>query len=102
VSESPKSLPFAEAIAAAVDMKRLTELVAVQTNDDMQAVLASRRQRGVPGGLGDSRSIRAAIQANVVQQITTYVAQLVATIELSTGRVDEERLIAKMLFGVEN
>lgn len=81
--EPPASSPtFADAISAAVDVKRLAELVAMHTNDDMQAVLASRRKAGVPGGLGDSRAIRKAIHANVVEQVAGYIAALVGTIEL--------------------
>ena len=74
-------MTFADAVAAAVDTTALADLVASQTNDDMQALLLSRRSSGVPGGLGDSRAIRAAVRANIVEQMTTHVAALVAGIK---------------------
>lgn len=50
------------------DAKALYILVAARTNDEMQALLLSRRKSGVPGGLGDSRAIRAAIYENLLRQ----------------------------------
>jgi hypothetical protein len=54
-----------------IDQKALADRVASQTNDEVQAILRSRRKSGVPGGLGDSRAIRAAIHENVTQLLTT-------------------------------
>jgi hypothetical protein len=49
--------------------KALADRAASQTNDEVQAILRSRRKSGVPGGLGDSRAIRAAIYENLLRQM---------------------------------
>lgn len=48
----------------------IADQVASRVNDEMQAILLSRRKNGVPGGLGDSRAIRAAIYENLLRQMT--------------------------------
>jgi hypothetical protein len=54
-------------LATTEDAMALADLAASQTNDEMQAILLSHRKSGAPGGLGDSRAIRAAIPAVLIQ-----------------------------------
>lgn len=53
--------------AAVGDAQSLAHLFASQTNDEMQVILLSRRRSGLPGGLGDSRAIHAAIYENLTE-----------------------------------
>jgi hypothetical protein len=69
---------FSDAIAAAVDTKALAAVVDSHTNSEVQDILASRMRRGIPGGLGDSRALRARVHADLTEQMTAYVASLVA------------------------
>lgn len=57
------------------DEEALATLIASQTNDEMQAILRSRRKSGLPGGLGDSRAIRAAIYENLTQMMMNRVRE---------------------------
>jgi hypothetical protein len=73
-------MALSDAIATVVDSRALAALVASQTNDDMQAMLVARRKLGLRDGLGDSRAIRAAIQAKLMQEAIGHLAELLTRI----------------------
>ena len=69
--------PGREIIAAAINTSLLAGLADSVANDGMQALLKVLKERDIPGGLGDSRPIRDAFRAVVLQNIMAHATTLI-------------------------
>jgi hypothetical protein len=65
-------------IAQGVDLAAYRALADSICNDGMQALLLVLTKRDLPGGLGDSRALRAAFHTIVTNNIATHAGMIIA------------------------